>query len=257
MALADHLRELRYRFVVALIAVIVGMIVAAFFYDPLYALLLNPWTIAVAELESTHPGIDTAVVNIGVTAPFMLALKVSAVAGIVLSCPVWIYQLWAFIMPALKAQERKWALMFLGAAVPLFVMGVAVGYLVLPKGISVMLSFTPDMVAVTNMLDINSFLSMLLQLMLASGVAFLLPVLLVGLNLAGVLKATHLAKARTYAIFGCFVFGAAVTPSTDPFSMSALAIPMALLYVIAEFICRGNDKRRAKREAELDMHVTL
>lgn len=257
MALGDHLRELRYRFIVSLVAVIVGMIACAFLYGPLYEILLTPWTAAVEDLKTSRPGIDTAVVNIGVTAPFMLALKVTAVAGIVVSCPIWIYQLWAFILPALKAQEKRWALMFLGAAVPLFISGVAVGYLVLPKGISVMLSFTPDMVAVTNMLDINSFLDMLMQLMLASGVAFLLPVLLVGLNLAGVLKAKHLAKARAYAIFGCFVFGAAVTPSTDPFSMSALAIPMSVLYVIAEFICRGNDKRRAKREAELDMHVEL
>jgi sec-independent protein translocase protein TatC len=107
------------------------------------------------------------------------------------------------------------------------------------------------------MLDINSVLVMLLQLMLASGVAFLLPVFLVALNLAGIVKGAALGTYRTYAIFGCFVFGAIVTPSTDPFSMSAIAIPMALLYVAAEAVCRSLDKRKAKRLAENDLVVEI
>lgn len=247
MSLSDHLRELRYRLVVSLISVALGMGIMAFFYQPLYELLLQPWMIAVDELRNTRPDISTAVVNIGITAPFTLAMKITAVAGLVLSCPLWLYQLWSFIMPALRANEKKAALLFLAAAVPLFISGVVVGYIILPKGISVMLGFTPDAVAVTNMLDINSFLLMLLQLMLASGIAFLLPVVLVGLNFAGVLTGKTLGKYRSYAIFGCFVFGAAVTPSTDPFSMSAIAIPMSALYVVAEIICRNTDARRAKQ----------
>lgn len=257
MALSDHLRELRYRFIAAVVAILLGMGIMAFFYQPLYQLLLDPWTLAVADLRQTRPDISTAVVNIGITAPFTLAMKVTAVAGLILSCPLWLYQAWAFIVPALKANEKKAALLFLAAAVPLFIGGVVVGYVILPKGISVMLGFTPDAVAVTNMLDINSFLQMLLQLMVASGVAFLLPVFLVGLNLAGVLKGKTLGKARSYAILGCFIFGAAVTPSTDPFSMSAIAVPMSVLYVIAEVICRSNDKRKAKRLADADLVVEL
>jgi sec-independent protein translocase protein TatC len=257
MSLADHLRELRYRVVFSFVVIIVGMIVMAFFYAPLYNFLLQPWTIAVEELSTTRPEISTAVVNIGVTAPFTLAMKITAVAGIVLTCPIWLYQLWAFVVPALKASEKKWALIFLAAAVPLFVSGVIVGYIILPKGISVMLSFTPEAADVTNMLDITSFLTMLVQLMLASGIAFLLPVFLIALNFIGVLKGVTLGKYRSYAIFGCFVFGAIVTPSTDPFSMSALAIPMSVLYVIAEIVCRSNDKRRAKKGDTLGLAVEL
>ncbi|WP_051209260.1 twin-arginine translocase subunit TatC [Propionicicella superfundia] len=257
MSLSDHLRELRYRLVAAIVSIILGMIVMAFFYQPLYALLLQPWSTAVEALRVSRPDISTSVVNIGIVAPFALAMRVTAAAGIVLSSPFWLYQVWAFVMPGLKQNEKKAALLFIGAAVPLFLAGIVVGYLILPQGIAVMLTFTPDSVEVTNMLDINSFLVMLLQLMLASGVAFLLPVFLVGLNLAGVVKGASLGKFRAYAVFGCFVFGAVVTPSTDPFSMSAIAVPMAVLYIAAEVVCRSLDKRKAKRLAESDLLVEL
>lgn len=257
MALGDHLRELRYRIVAALVWIVLGMTVMAFLYQPLYELLLHPWSAAVDSLRQSRPDISTSVVNIGIVAPFALALRITAAAGLIVSSPFWLYQVWAFIMPALKRNEKRTALLFIAAAVPLFIAGVAVGYLILPQGISVLLAFTPDSVQVTNMLDINSFLVMLLQLMLASGVAFLLPVFLVALNLAGVVKGAALGKYRAYSIFGCFVFGAVVTPSTDPFSMSAIAIPMALLYVAAEAVCRSLDKRKAKRLAENDLVVEI
>lgn len=257
MALGDHLRELRYRIVAALVWIVLGMTVMAFLYQPLYELLLHPWAAAVDSLRQSRPDISTSVVNIGIVAPFSLALRITAAAGLIVSSPFWLYQVWAFIMPALKRNEKKTALLFIAAAVPLFIAGVVVGYMILPQGIAVLLAFTPDSVQVTNMLDINSFLVMLLQLMLASGVAFLLPVFLVALNLAGVVKGAALGKYRTYSIFGCFVFGAVVTPSTDPFSMSAIAIPMALLYVAAEAVCRSLDKRKAKRLAENDLVVEI
>lgn len=257
MTLGEHLRELRYRFIFSAVAIILAATLCGLFYDPLYQLLLYPWSLAIADLKQSNPGIDTSVVNIGVTAPFMLAMKICGFGGLILSSPVWLYQAWAFIVPALLAKEKKLALGFIAAAVPLFIAGVFVGWWILPKGIEVMLSFTPSSVPVTNMLDINNFLDMLLQLMLVSGLAFLLPVFLVGLNLVGVVTAKGLAKARTYAIFGCFVFGAAATPSTDPFSMLALAVPMGLLYIAAELICRVNDRRRARRGLEAGLDVAL
>ncbi|OYO02806.1 twin-arginine translocase subunit TatC [Enemella evansiae] len=247
MTLFEHLRELRYRFVVAAVWIVLGIAICAFFYQTLYEFLLQPYNLAAIDLKATRPDANTEVVNIGVAAPMTLAMKIVGIAGLVLTAPFWLYQLWAFIAPGLLAKEKKWAVIFVGAATPLFLSGVAIGYWVMPKGISVMLSFTPQSVPVTNMLDIQYFLTFLIRLMLVFGIAFLLPVVLVVLNLAGILSGAQLGKARQYAIFGCFVFGAVATPSTDPFSMLALALPMAVLYLIAELICRANDRARRRR----------
>ncbi len=257
MSLYDHLRELRYRVVVSAVAVVLTSIVAAVFYKPLVEIVMYPWYLARADLIANNPNVETAVVNQGVAAPFILAMKVSLVAGLLAACPVWLYQLWAFIVPALLEHEKKYAVKFLTASIPLFLFGCAVGYAVLPKGISVMLQFTPDNMGIINMLEINQFLTLELILVLLFGVSFLLPVVLVMLNRAGVVTGAQLAKARTYSIFGCFVFGAVATPSTDPFSMIALALPMAVMYVVAEVIAKRNDKRKAKKLAAEGVIVKL
>ena len=138
--------------------------------------------------------------------------------------------------------------MFLGAAVPLFLFGVAVAYVVVPQGVVVMLQFTPNVnIQIDNLLQIDNFLALLLQMMLVFGLGFLIPVVVVTLNLVGLVTGEMLRKARAAVIFGSFVFGAAATPGGDPFSMMALAIPMSLLFLLAEWICHGNDKRRARR----------
>ncbi len=245
MSLADHLRELRYRLIVALAAIAGCAALAAIFYETLYQVMMRPYLLAISMLAQSHPGIETTTVITGVTAPLMLAIKVCAMAGLVLSSPIWVYQIWAFIVPALLAKEKKWALAFLAAGVPLFLLGVAVGYYIMPQGISVMLAFTPDSVPVLNLLDVEPFLELMLRLMLVFGLGFLMPVVVVGLNLMGVVRAAQLARARTYVIFGIFVFGAAATPSSDPFSMLALAIPMTVLYLAAELIARVHDRRLA------------
>ena len=247
MSLGDHLRELRYRVIFSLIWIVLGMIVIAVFYNEVYGFLTQPWLYAKDILSETNPELSTQMVLSGVTTPLSLALKICGVGGLILASPIWLYQVWAYIVPALLAKEKRWALTFLAAALPLFLAGVTVGYLVLPQGISVLMSFTPDSVPITNLIEIDKFLDLMLQLMLVFGLGFLMPVVVVGANLVGVVKAKQLAKARTYVIFGTFVFGAAATPSTDPFSMLALAIPMSLLFLGAEIICRFNDKRRARR----------
>lgn len=244
MSLSDHLRELRYRLLVSLAAVVVATVVAVLFYQQLYDLLLKPFLQGTAMLKASNPGVDVAAYNNGFVAPFMLWLKLCGVAGLVASCPVWLYQLWAFVVPGLLDRERRWALIFLACAVPLFLAGIFVGYWVLPQGISAMLAFTPDSVPVTNLVDLNAFLDLLIMMMLIFGLSFLLPVLLIGLNLVGVVSGRQLGRFRPYAIFLAFVVGAAATPSTDPFSMLALAVPLALLYEISEIVARINDRRR-------------
>jgi sec-independent protein translocase protein TatC len=249
MSLYDHLRELRYRVIISALAVVITSSVCAFFYRPVLNLVLWPWDSALTDLKTWNPSVATQIVNRDISGPFMLALKVSVVAGLLAACPIWLYQLWKFIMPALLDREKQYARNFMVSAIPLFLLGCGVGYMVLPKGISVMLQFTPEGLGIVNQLDLNSFLQLELLLTLLFGVSFLLPVILVMLNLAGVVTGAQLAKARTFSIFGCFVFGAVATPSTDPFSMTALALPMAIMYVVAEWICRRNDKAKAKRLA--------
>ncbi|MDR1238324.1 MAG: twin-arginine translocase subunit TatC [Propionibacteriaceae bacterium] len=246
MSLADHLREVRYRLIISLAAVILAAVVSAIWYEQLYQLLLLPYLRAVQLLAESDPNLHPSTVISGVVTPFTLALKTCATAGLAVASPVWIYQLWKFVVPALLAKEKRYLTIFLAVAIPLFLAGVAVGYYIMPQGISVMLSFTPSSVPVTNLLEINQFLSLMLQLMLIFGLGFLMPVVVVGLNLLGVVSAKRLGKVRTYVIFGIFVFAAVATPSTDPFSMLALSVPMVLLYLIAEIIARVHD-RRAKR----------
>ncbi len=245
MTLFEHLRELRYRLIVACVAIVIGMIVSAFFYPLLFDLLTIPYYAAIEDLKAARPDAVTELVNNGIASPFTLALKVTAVSALVLTGPIWLYQLWAFIVPGLLAKEKKWALIFIGTASPLFAAGVAVGYIVLPKGITVLLSFTQS--GITNLQDINTYLSFLLRVMLVFGIAFLIPLLVLMLNIVGVVKAAQLSKYRVYVIFGTFVFGAVATPSTDPFSMLALALPMSLLFLIAEVIAHILDRRKARR----------
>ena len=247
MSLYDHLRELRYRVIVIALAVAVTSSLAALFYRPILNLVLWPWDAALVTLKAWNPQVATQIVNRDISGPFMLALRVSVVAGVLAACPIWLYQLWKFIVPALLVHEKRYARNFLVSSIPLFLFGCAVGYMVLPAGISVMLQFTPEGLGIVNQLDLNSFLQLELLLTLLFGVSFLLPVILVMLNLAGVVTGKQLQKARTFAIFGCFVFGAVATPSTDPFSMTALALPMAIMYVVAEFICRRHDTQKAKQ----------
>ena len=248
MSLWDHLREIRYRLVISVIAILVLFIVAFIFYVPIVELILRPYEIAASNIRARDPSANIQVVNSGVAAPMILALKAAGLAAIIAACPVWLYQLWAFVVPGLLKKEKKIAGLFLLSAIPLFLAGVVVGYLILPKAFEFMLGFTVAEAGVANLQDLNDFLALEMRMLLVFGAAFLLPVVIVMLNLLGVLKSHALRKARTFAIFGCFIFGAVATPSGDPFSMLALSVPMVIMYLISEIICRRNDKRVLKNK---------
>jgi sec-independent protein translocase protein TatC len=247
MTLFEHLRELRYRLIVSILAIIVAMVVAWFFRYDLLDILQRPYFQAIAALKAKHPDANTSLVNINLTSPLTLSLKVSALAGAIATAPIWLYQLWAFVVPGLLAKEKKWALVFIAAATPMFVGGVVVAYVVLPKAITVLLSFTQS--GVTNLQDINAYLAFLLRLMLVFGIGFLIPLIVLMLNIVGVIKAKQMAKYRSLVIFATFVFGAVATPSTDPFSMLAVAAPMALLFLAAEVIAHILDRRKERQAA--------
>lgn len=247
MSIWDHLRELRYRVTISAFAVIIGAIASIFFYRTLVGIVMAPWNRARAVLETTRDA-NLMVVNNGVTSSFTFGVVLCVVAGILMATPVWIYQLWAFIAPGLLAQEKKYALIFMAAATPLFLAGCALGYYVWPKGIEVLLSFTPTDMGITNMQDMAAFLKMEIQIILVFGLSFLLPVVVVALNQFGIVRGYQLKRWRKGVIFGSVVLAAVATPTTDPFSMLALAIPVTSMFIIAEYICRFRDRRRGITE---------
>lgn len=248
MALADHLRELRARLMRVTAALVVGMVVAWFFYDALFSLLLDPYEDARVRLEAK--GVRTEPVLSGVASALLLRIKVCALAAVVATSPFWLYQIWAFIVPGLHAHEKRWTRVFTLIAGPLFISGVAVAYYVLPRGIEVLIGFTqPEL---QNFVPFDTYLSFIIRMMLVFGVAFEIPVFVVMLNLAGIVRGRTLATYRPWIVVGTFVFAAVATPSTDPFSMVMLAIPMSLLFLVSEGIARLVDRRRSGREGRYD-----
>ncbi len=249
MTLLEHLRELRGRLFKAVLAIIAATIVCAFFYDFIIELLRDPFETAVAKLAAERD-IDAKLTINDAAGPFILQLKVSLVSGLVLSSPIWLWQLWAFIVPGLHRHERKWSMIFAAVAGPLFMAGVLLGYYVLPKGLDILLSFTPD--DVSNYIEFDRYLNFILRMLLVFGVAFEIPLFVVLLNLAGVVSGKSLGRHRPWIILGTFVFAAVATPSTDPISMLFLAAPMTVLFLLSEIVARTLDRRRAGREDSYD-----
>lgn len=239
MAVSDHLRELRARIVRSATALGIAFMLALFFYDYLLHLIIDPYREAVTTLGGK---VDAEIVMSGVSAPLMLQLKLCGLAAVAISSPYWLMQIWGFIVPGLTGREKHWTRVFAIVAGPLFIAGVALGYYVLPKGIEVLLTFTPD--GVKNLQDFGEFFTFMIRMMLVFGVAMEIPLFVVLLNLAGVLSGKVLGRHRAWIILGTFVFAAVATPSTDPFSMLMLAIPMLVLFLVAEGIARILDRRR-------------
>jgi sec-independent protein translocase protein TatC len=244
MTLVEHLRELRNRVFKGSLAILAAMVLGWVFYDFLFTILVEPYKNGVADLSDRQ--LTARLVQGSITGPFVLQMKIALIAGLVLASPVWLYQMWAFVMPGLHKNERKWTLIFAAVAGPLFMAGVALGYFVLPKGIGMLLSFTQE-TDVANFIEVQTYLSFTLRMLIAFGVAFEIPLFVVLLNLAGVVSAQQLAHARRWIILLAFVFAAVATPSGDPFSMLALAIPMTLLFMLSELVAHLVDRRRARR----------
>jgi sec-independent protein translocase protein TatC len=242
MALSDHLRELRARIARSVLVWLILFIVALFFYDPLLELIRGPYEDAVKQLGGK---VTSRIVVTGVTTSLTLQLKLCGVAAVVAASPYWLLQIWGFIVPGLHPNEKRWTRVFASLAGPLFIAGVLVGYYVLPKGLEVLIGFTPA--DTTNLVEFSSFFSFIVRMLLVFGVAFQIPLFVVMLNLAGVLSGKALGRHRPWIIIGTMVFAAVATPSTDPFSMLMLAVPMLLLFIIAEVIARAVDRARGRR----------
>jgi sec-independent protein translocase protein TatC len=241
MALTDHFRELRARLIRSVLVLALAFAIALFFYSELLELVLAPYNQA---REMLGADVQTRAYIKGTTGALMLNLKLCGVAAIVASSPYWLYQVWAFVVPGLHASEKKWSRIFAAVAGPLFVVGVATGYYVLPKGLEVLIGFTPAQLE--NLVEFGEYFSFLTRMLLVFGIAFEIPLFVIMLNLAGVVSGKALGRYRPWIIIGTFVFAAVATPSTDPFSMMMLAAPMLVLFLVAEIIARAVDKARGR-----------
>lgn len=241
MALIDHFRELRARLLRVALVMLIVFIVAFIYYSHLFELLLHPYNDAQRILLRDHK--HTAPIITGVSGALSLQFKLCGITALILTSPYWLYQLWAFIVPGLHANERRWTRIFAAIAGPMFLIGVATGYWVLPKGLEALISFTPK--NVQNFVDISAYLTFVVKMLLAFGVAFEIPLFVVMLNLAGVVSGRALARQRPWIVVGAFTFAAFASPAPDPLSMLLLAVPLTALFMLSEVIARVVDRRRA------------
>ncbi|MCX4630798.1 twin-arginine translocase subunit TatC [Streptomyces sp. NPDC051366] len=248
MPLVEHLRELRNRLLKSVLAILVITVVAAFYYKNLIDFMLKPMldsvgcTDGVVSQRNGRPCADMTV-N-GLIAPFSIALKVSLTAGVVLSAPVWLYQLWAFVAPGLHKHEKRYATAFVAVGAPLFGAGAVLAYKLLPKTAQILLEFTPD--NARNLLPVDDYLDLVTRMVVVFGLAFELPLLLILLNFTGVLTAKRLASWWRAMVLGITIFAAFATPTGDPLTMLSLAAPIIALYFVALGICLVNDRRRRR-----------
>lgn len=241
MALSDHFRELRARLLRVALTFLAVLVASLFFFDQLFDFVYGPYQQALDALPS---GASLATTS-GAGGGLMLYLKLCGFTALLVTSPVWLYQIWAFILPGLHPSERRWTRIFMAVSAPLFFMGVILGFLTLPKGLEVLIGLNPD--PITNLVDFNEYLQFFTRTLLVFGLAFEIPVFVVMLNRAGVVKGKTLAGYRPWIIIGIFVFAAIATPSTDPFTMTFMAVPMVLLYFVSEVMARIHDRRVAER----------
>lgn len=244
MSLGQHLVELRKRLGWSALAILVGSVGGWFLADPVWAALSAP-IIAVAEEQ----GREAAISYTTVSEAFDTRLIISITLGIVIASPFWLYQLWAFIVPALHKKEKRYAVGFLGAAIPLFLAGCTAGWVILPNIVTLLTGFaTADS---QTLLTARVYLDFAVKLVLAIGIGFVLPVVLVMLNFTRVLTGVSIVKGWRWAIIAIATFTAIATPAADVWSMVLLAIPMIGLYFLAAAISVLHDKRLAKRDAAM------
>ncbi|MFJ8200461.1 twin-arginine translocase subunit TatC [Streptomyces sp. NPDC096152] len=254
MPLADHLRELRNRLAKAVLAIVVGAVVAAFYYRDIINLLTEPVQHSVGcsksfmELAQQDKGACGNITVEGLLGPFTLMIKVALTAGVVIASPVWLYQLWAFVAPGLHKHEKRYSLAFVGAGFPLFMAGAWFSYHVLPAAASVLIDFTPA--GAVNLLPLDDLLDLVTRMVIVFGLSFELPLLLVMLNLTGIVTGRRMLGWWRGMVLGVTVFAAFATPTVDPISMLSLAAPIVLLYFLATGFALMNDRRRQRREAE-------
>lgn len=244
MSLGQHLVELRKRVVIGMIALVVGMVVAFFLTDWIIWAMTEPIRV-VATNRGDDPDAVVRLMYSTITGPFDLRLRISFVVGIILSAPVWIWQLWAFLMPGLTRKEIQYTIGFVSAAVPLFFAGCYVGWWVMPHVVEIMAAFSAE--GSVNLYEAKYYYDFVFKLIIVVGVSFVVPVFLVALNLAGIMTGKAILKAWRVAVLIAVAFAGLATPAADIVSMLMLAGILIVLFFAAAGLSMLFDRRRAKR----------
>jgi len=237
--MVEHLEELRRRVFISLIAIAVGLAVGWFLYQPVFDYLRHFYTSACLGLpKPSRPpkGCNTLFVTGGVVQPFLFRFKISLYVGFGVALPVVLFQLWRFVTPGLTEKERRLTVPFIATSLVLFGLGVFFAFLTLPKGLHFLLGFAGS--GITPLIDGTKYLSFILLLALAFGLSFEFPLVLIFLAWVNVLTSRRLRQWRRYAILLIVVFAAAITPSQDPFTLTAMAVPMILFYEASILVVR-------------------
>jgi sec-independent protein translocase protein TatC len=247
MPLLDHLRELRNRLLKAMAAIAIGMAIGLIpaVFARVWAFVEHPFCGAVINGHTGCHKLGDQLVISGVFDPFILRVQVAFFFGLIVTCPVWLYQLWAFIAPGLYRREKRWTYIFVGTAAPLFLAGAVIAYFAMSRGLRYLLGLTPE--GVVNLPPVSTYLGYFEAMLLGFGLAFELPLAMVLLNRAGVLTHERFRKWRRMIIFLVFVFAGIASPSPDPVTMLLLAVPCVVLVEVAELIIWATDRRRARR----------
>jgi sec-independent protein translocase protein TatC len=250
MSLIAHLTELRNRVAKALLALLVATAVAFWWYEHgLGDFIRAPYCGLAPELRFGDGDTGCGLLITDVFGGVFIRLKVAFLAGAVLSAPFWLWQLWAFITPGLKRNEKRYGIAFVAVSTMLFALGAVLAYISLSAGLELLLSLAGDGVVVA--LTAQDYIGFVLSLLVAFGVSFEVPLAAVALNLVGILSYEVLSHSRRWIFFLTFVFAAFVTPTQDPFTMLLMAGPMIVLFEGAIQFARIVDKRRARRDDAL------
>jgi sec-independent protein translocase protein TatC len=229
MTVVEHLAELRRRLVLCLVAVGIGAVIAYVFAPEIISFFLRYY-------EDATQGQRDAFIFTGPADAFVTRLKIATYGGIVLALPFWLWHVWRFVTPGLSAKEKKYAVPFLVSSLFLFACGAVVALLTLQPALDFLLKAGGE--DLQPLLTADRYLSLVSLMIVAFGVSFLFPVLLVFLLIAGVLTTAQLRRWRRYAIVVVVTFAAVITPSQDPYSLFFLAVPMYLFYEAAILIGR-------------------
>lgn len=253
MPLVAHLTELRNRIAKALLALLIATAVSFWWYEHgLGDFIRAPYCGLDADLRFPQDDSPCRLLITDVFGGVFIRLKVAFLAGTVLSAPFWLYQLWAFITPGLKRNEKRYGVAFVAASTLLFALGTVLAYVSLSAGLELLLGLAGEGTIIA--LTAQDYIGFVLSLLVAFGVSFELPLIAIMLNLVGVLSYEVLSKSRRWIFFLTIVFAAFVTPTQDPFTMLLMAIPMIALFEGAIQLARIVDRRRAKRDAAQHFH---
>jgi sec-independent protein translocase protein TatC len=237
MSLIDHLKELRHRLIMCLWALVAGSVVGIFLYNPAMRLIRRPYCDFLLEHPDKAPFTKgCSLIFLGAIDGFLITMKVIIFLALVVALPVILYQLWGFIVPGLTRRERKWAIPFVLVSLLLFLLGGLAAYLTLPAALKFLLGVGGDFVS--PLLTVDKYIGFVIFTILAFGLGFEFPILLVSLSAAGVITNESMRRYRRQVVLGLAIFAAVITPSPDPISMLALLIPLYLFYEGAIIVSR-------------------